>query len=167
MKALWVIRHAKSSWADPGQDDFERPLNDRGRRDGPLMARWLAAQPLRADWLITSTAARARATAAFVADGFGLGRRGTVEEPGLYHAAPHDLLDAAREAPPTCDCVALVAHNPGMTALVNQLAGARVIDNLPTFGCAAFLLAEEDWANAGYGAATFVAFATPKLLSPR
>ena len=64
---LWVIRHAKSSWADHGQADLERPLNKRGNADGPRMAHWLATQAEPATWIWSSDAARALATAEFVA----------------------------------------------------------------------------------------------------
>ena len=67
---LWLIRHAKSAWNEPGLRDFDRPLNARGERDGPNMASWLQAQSDPASWVWTSTATRARATASFVQTGF-------------------------------------------------------------------------------------------------
>jgi phosphohistidine phosphatase len=60
---LWLVRHAKSDWSTPGQSDFDRPLNARGRRDGPRMAAWLAEQPEPATWIWCSDAVRARSTA--------------------------------------------------------------------------------------------------------
>jgi len=135
---LWIIRHAKSDWSTPGQSDFERPLNERGRRDGPRMATWLRRQQEPATWIWSSDAARAQRTAAFVAQGFAAASPQLVLEHRLYLAEPERLIDVLRSTPDDVAAVAIVAHNPGLTDLVNVLAGDQVIDNLPTFGVAAF-----------------------------
>ena len=135
---LWVIRHAKSDWSTPGQSDFERPLNERGRRDGPRMATWLRRQPEPATWIWSSDATRAQRTAAFVAQGFSGASPQLVLEHRLYLAGPERLIDVLRATPDDVGAVAVVAHNPGLTDLVNALAGEQVIDNLPTFGVATF-----------------------------
>ena len=137
---LWLIRHAKSSWADASQADFDRPLNGRGRRDGPRMQAWLAEQEGAAQWIWTSDAARARATADFVQAAWPDAQ--LIEEHGLYHADPRRILDVAYAAPEDVTRVAVVAHNPGMTWAVNDLAGDTVVVNLPTFGVAHFRLQE-------------------------
>jgi phosphohistidine phosphatase len=135
---LWVIRHAKSDWSTPGQSDFERPLNDRGRRDGPRMATWLRRQAEPATWIWSSDAVRAQRTAAFVAQGFAAASPQLVLEHRLYLAGFEQLAAVLRTTPDTVSSVAIVAHNPGLTDLVNALAGEQVIDNLPTFGIATF-----------------------------
>ena len=135
---LCIIRHAKSSWAEPSQRDFDRPLNKRGNADGPRMAAWLANQSHPAQWIWTSSAARAQATANFVADGFRAASPQIVRDNRLYHAGVHELVDVLRETPVEAQSVALVAHNPGLTYLVNHLADHQELDNLPTFGIAQF-----------------------------
>ena len=131
---LWLIRHAKSSWADARLRDFDRPLNGRGRRDGPVVQRWLARQAFAPAWIWTSPAERTRATAEFVHGAFP-GAELTADQ-RLYGATPEAMLEVIRETPPGIESVALVAHNPGTTQCINLLAGERVIDNLPTFGVA-------------------------------
>lgn len=133
---LWLIRHAKSDWHSGAATDFERPLNERGERDGPRMAAWLASQDHPASWIWSSDAVRALATARFVAQGFAAAGARIVEEHGLYNAVPETILDVIRSTPPEVTSVALVAHNPGMTEVLNLLTGAQVTDNLPTFGLA-------------------------------
>ena len=160
---LWVIRHAKSSWGDPGLRDFDRPLNGRGKRDGPRMARWLGAQSEPAEWLWTSTAARALATAAFVQEGFGIPDDHVVATDELYHASPEALLDTIRSTPSTIGSAAVVAHNPGLTWLVNRLGREGVTDNLPTFGVAAFEL-EGAWTDVRFGQAKLEILAAPKTI---
>ena len=134
---LWLIRHAKSSWANAKLRDFDRPLNDRGERDGPAMQAWLARQSFGPELIRTSDAARARATAAFVHAAFPAAE--LLADHRLYGAPPEMMADIVRETPPEIESLALVAHNPGLTQWCNLLAGRRqTIDNLPTFGIARF-----------------------------
>jgi len=160
---LWLIRHAKSDWGDPARSDFDRPLNRRGRRDGPRMQSWMAAQEHPATWIWSSRAARARATAEFVAAAFAASSPTIVEDRRLYLAAPETLLDVLRETPAPEFSVALIAHNPGMTQLVNLLAGTAVLDNLPTFGIVRFDV-QDSWSQLRFGGASLDLIMSPKRL---
>jgi len=161
---LWLIRHAKSDWSMPGQRDFDRPLNARGRRDGPRMAEWLGRQNEPASWVWSSDAARARSTAAYVVEGFAAAAPQLLLDHRLYLAAPERLLDVIRETPADVQSAAVVAHNPGLTELVNLLAGELVLANLPTFGVACFDVAVP-WVDLRYGSGQLVALMTPKQLA--
>ena len=158
---LWLIRHAKSSWSRPDLRDFDRPLNGRGRRDGPRMRDWLREQVSAPQWIWTSDAARARATAEFVQDAFPDAE--LVADHRLYGAWPETILDVVRETPAGIEAIAVVAHNPGMTDCINLLAGERAIDNLPTFG-----VARLQWFGGldrlAFGQATLELLMAPKLL---
>lgn len=160
---LWVIRHAKSSWADPGQADFERPLNGRGKKDGQRMALWMNGEPERPNWIISSDAERARATAEYVRAGYSVPIDHLLFEHRLYEAAPVTIRDVARRLPNDCAAAALVGHNPGSTEFVNAMVGKHVIDQLPTFGIA-LLDVPEPWADLRFGNARLVALHTPKSL---
>ena len=160
---LWLIRHAKSAWNEPGLADFDRPLNARGERDGPNMAAWLAGESDPATWIWTSTAMRARATATFVQSGFNLGEDAIVAVDSLYHASPEQILDVVRQTPSEVDSVAIVAHNPGLTWLVNAMGSEAVTDNLPTFGIARFDC-RGDWATLRAGTARLEILVSPKTL---
>ena len=161
---LWLIRHAKSSWQSAAKSDFERPLNQRGEKDGPAMRDWLAGHPHPAQWIWTSDAARAAATAAFVAEAF---PSATLEgDHRLYGASPAMLIEVLRMTPPAKETVAIVAHNPGITESVNLFAGTTVINNMPTFGAA--LLQWPGNADAlPLGAARLEALMSPKQLRGR
>lgn len=158
---LWLIRHAKSSWADRSLRDFDRPLNGRGRRDGPRMRAWLRNQRFGPSWIWSSDAARALATAVFVHGAFPDAQ--LAADRRLYGALPEPILDVVRETPAGVDCMAVVAHNPGMTDCINLLAGERVIDNLPTFG-----IARLQWFgsldNLQFGHANLELLMAPRLL---
>ena len=161
---LWLIRHAKSSWGESGLQDFDRPLNDRGRRDGPRMAAWLAAQSHPATWVWTSSAARAAATARFVLSGFELDEQALFSLDELYHATPEQILEVVRRTPGDVQSVAVVAHNPGLTWLVNAMGADAVTGNLPTFGVARFDCAGE-WSALNTGNAKLDFLVSPKTIS--
>lgn len=129
-RRLLVLRHAKSSWAESYTDDWERPLNDRGRRDAPEMGRLLRRLSRLPDLIITSDAVRAETTARLVAEAAGY--TGTiVQSPSLYHATPDLMIEVLRAAPdPGARAIMIVAHNPGLEDLVARLTGQPV--TLPT-----------------------------------
>ena len=160
---IWVIRHAKSSWADHNQTDVERPLNHRGERDGLTMQRWLGEQDAPADWIWTSDAKRALATSSFIQKGFNQAKPQVVADHRLYHAGPDTHLNVLKETPENTNSVALVAHNPGLTYLVNLLGATAVTDNLPTFGVARFSYAGQ-WVDLEFGQATLDYLVSPKRL---
>lgn len=122
MKRLLILRHAKSSWNDASLDDWERPLNDRGRRDAPRVGEWLRDHARQPDVIITSDAVRARTTAEAVAKAAGYSRE-IVIEPSLYHATPKAVLDLLTAVRDEAQTVLIVGHNPGLEELVRQLTG--------------------------------------------
>jgi phosphohistidine phosphatase len=123
VKRLLVLRHAKSSWADTSLDDWQRPLNDRGRRDAPRVGAWLRDRSLVPDLIVTSDAVRARETASAVATAAGYTRE-IVVEPSLYHATPADAVAVLKSlGNQTARTVLVVGHNPGLEGLVSRLSG--------------------------------------------
>lgn len=142
MIQLILARHAKSDWADEGLDDHDRPLNDRGRRDAPAMARSVLRRGVRPEVLLSSTAVRARSTADAFAEEFEVE---VTERPELYLAEPEALLDAARTS--GAREVMVVAHDPGMSDLVSRLADRDV--RMVTSAVAIFTWHEGDWSDVG------------------
>jgi len=123
VKRLLVLRHAKSSWSDSSIDDWQRPLNDRGRRDAPRVGAWLRVRKLMPDLIVTSDAVRARETAAAVADAAGYTREILVE-PSLYQATPADAIAVLnRLGDQAARTVLIVGHNPGLEDLVSRVSG--------------------------------------------
>lgn len=159
---IWLFRHAKSSWSN-NLSDFDRPLNARGERDGPRMARWLSRQSEAPQWVWSSDAARALATADFVCEGFSLHREHLHRAHDLYLASPETMRDVLRATPEEITSVAMVAHNPGTTYLLNLLTGSEVTDNVPTFGSAR-LSYPGTWSQLSFGSCTLELFSAPKLI---
>ena len=162
-KRLIVIRHAKSSWKNSRLGDAERPLNKRGRRDGSTMASFLADQGLKPDWLLVSDAVRTRETADFLIKAFGLVDADVDYEPRLYLAGINGIYDLIRESPDS-DRLALVAHNPGITDLVNSLGERVVTHNVPTLGVATFEIPIDNWHELRPGMGSLTGFHTPKTI---
>lgn len=159
MKELLVIRHAKSSWQNPWEDDFDRPLNDRGKRDAPFMADEILKKGVPIDALVTSDANRAVATCAFFAGAYpGIPIR---KEPKLYQASVKNFFEIVHALPDSYQCVALFSHNTGLTDFVNKLTKVRV-DIVPTCGIYAVKADIESWAGFKEGKKAFWFFDYPK-----
>jgi phosphohistidine phosphatase len=143
---LVLIRHAKSHWAGD-QDDFERPLAKRGKRQAPESGAWIAAN-LHLDLAVVSPAARAHATWEMVADQLDEVPEVRLDE-RVYAASNRTLLSVVRELPEEATTAALVGHNPGLEDLVTLMTGSWVA--MPT-SAVAVLDVNGSWADAGPGA---------------
>jgi phosphohistidine phosphatase len=135
MKTLLIVRHAKSSWDNAAIGDIDRPLNDRGRHDAPIMARRLIRAGARIELFVSSPAKRARQTAEFFIRGYGKKETAIRFIPELYHASTQTFKEVIAALDDKAGSVALFSHNPGITAFVNTLTSVYV-DNMPT--CAVF-----------------------------
>ena len=132
MKQLTIIRHAKSSWSDPTQTDFKRPLNRRGLRDAPRMAEVMAARwPAPPDLIVGSPAQRAVTTAGIFAETLGYPVDSIVAEPTIYEASSSTLIQLVENLPDSADHVVLFGHNPGFHELGRRLS-ADLVDHFPT-----------------------------------
>ncbi len=127
------------------------------------MIRWMQQQDERPEQIVSSDAARAKATADFVREGYSVPTDRVRFDHRLYAACVDVQLAVLREVPATAASVALVAHNPESTEFVNALAGEHLIEKLPTLGIA-MLTVPVPWSEVSLGCATFVALQTPKIL---
>ncbi len=116
-------------------DDFDRPLNERGKEDAPKMAARLQERHVKVDAFISSSAKRARKTASIFIKEYGGDKEDIILMPELYLAGPEAFYDAIAKAPASANTIALFAHNPGITEFANELTNVR-IDDMPT--CAIF-----------------------------
>lgn len=167
-RKLLIMRHAKSSWDAAGAADFERPLSRRGRRDAPLMGRWLAERGLRPDWLVSSPAERARQTTLAVCAALGLSEDAVHWEPAVYAADLDTLLEILGGCPAQSALVMLVGHNPGLERLVRYLTGdsiptAAILKPMPTAAIAVMRM-PMDWSDLGYATAELETLMRPRTL---
>ncbi len=161
MKTLLIIRHAKSSWDNINTPDIDRPLNDRGKKDAPAMARKLIKAGIRVNRLVSSPARRARHTAELVAREFNMEEKDIVILNELYHAQPATFLQVIAGLDDGDNTVALFSHNPGITAFVNTLSSVR-LDNMPTCAVFAVKCGSPKWSEFFSGEHEFLFFHYPK-----
>ncbi len=162
-KRLTLLRHAKSSWNNASLDDRDRPLNERGQRDAPMMGQRLLQKDSRPSLILTSPAKRARQTVRLIAREIGYPIEFLQTEAELYLASPEILLNVIAEQENTFNDIVLCGHNPGITELTNQLTG-MAIDNVPTCGMV-YLEAEiKAWAELEGTRCTLAAFDYPKAI---
>lgn len=161
MKTLVLVRHAKSSWANEGQEDFDRPLNERGKKDAPEMAKKVMAKMPALDLFVSSTAKRAHKTAKLFAEVFEKSKEDILLFDTLYHAAPATIYQTVAGLPDTGASAILFAHNPGITEFANMLANVRV-DDMPT--CSVFAVAADvvHWKDFMAAEKKFLFFDYPK-----
>lgn len=161
MKRLYLVRHAKSSWKDPELDDFDRPLNKRGKRDAPFMGQRLSEANVRPDLIISSPAKRAAKTAKIIAAQIAYPLKKIQWIESLYAAGTLILLQILREIDDSAEQAMLVGHNPGLTLLA-ELLTSEAVDNIPTSGVFALDLDLGSWTQAGEGNGIPVFFDYPK-----
>ncbi|MEA2175588.1 MAG: phosphohistidine phosphatase [Blastocatellia bacterium] len=142
MKTLLLLRHAKSSWKEPQQRDFDRPLNKRGLKAARLMGRFLRKQKIQPDLLLSSPAERARQTSSLVIESAGLVAELRYDE-RIYEASASSLLEIISQIEARANSVLLIGHNPGFEELLLMLTGD--VQHMPTAAFACITLDIERW----------------------
>jgi len=160
MKRLYVVRHAKSSWADMTMKDIDRPLNERGNRDAPIMASYLKRNGYVPDRMIASEAKRAQETAAYFAEEMNM--KLTVEKT-LYHAPEDTYFEVCYGLEESVNSVMLFGHNPGITYLANSIS-KDYIDNVATTGVLIIDSSADSWAEISMDNCNLKLYTSPKKL---
>ena len=171
MLTLSLLRHAKSSWDDPSQKDFDRALSKRGETAAPRVGAYMAQQGLAPDLVLCSPAVRARQTLDLVLPRLA-GCPTVVYEESFYLAAPSVLLARVRKVDAKVQHVLIVGHDPGMQGLALELSGSGEAQSLqavaakfPTAGLAVIRFKARDWSKVGRGKGRLELFVTPKMLA--
>ena len=181
MKTLGLFRHAKSDWADPRARDFDRPLNERGKKGAPMMGKHIRdygrEQHFLWDKVLASPAVRSAQTIEMAAQGAGLnvGRGFAINwDRRIYLASSATLLDLLREQDEALNSVLLVGHNPGLEDLIFDLVpddGSSPLRDVveakfPTAAFAVLHLPFERWADVTEGKAALVHLMRPRDIDP-
>lgn len=162
---LILMRHAKSSWSDPSQGDFDRPLNGRGKKSAPAIARWLCQKGYLPDLVLVSGARRTVETwermAGQLPEAIDVK---TARE--LYLAEPWVILDVLQRQ--THQSIMMIGHNPGFAWFANQLAKSPSshprFEDYPTAATTVFGLETQTWKDTMFGTAQILDFAIPRDL---
>ncbi len=172
MKSLSLLRHAKSSWDDPVERDFDRPLNGRGRRAAQRMGQYLRDEGLTFDAALASPALRIRQTIEGLDAGTGQ-RLAAQFDKRIYMASAANLFALVQETEDAIGHLLLIGHNPGLEDMV-LLASEGQSDPLraeaelkyPTATLATLVFAADHWADVGEGGAVLTRFVRPRDLDP-
>jgi phosphohistidine phosphatase len=162
---LILTRHAKSDWGTPGSADFDRPLNDRGRRAATRIGAWLAASSLRPDEVIVSGARRTVETWAEMASAFDPAPPARTDR-ALYDAPAEAILAVLNRA--QAPVTMLIGHNPGIGECARRLAIAAPphprFAAYPTGASTVLRFSRESWGAVGWGEGDVVDFVVPREL---
>jgi phosphohistidine phosphatase len=162
MKSLYIVRHAKSSWDNIALPDFERTLNERGKKDAPEMAKRLLERKIKIDAFVSSPAKRAKKTAKLFIEAFGSDEDKIILVENLYHASGETFYEVISGLEDSNKHVALFSHNPGITDFVNTLCDGVRIDNMPTCAVFAIEIDTKKWSEFRTANKKFLFFDYPK-----
>ena len=160
MKKLFLIRHAKSSWKNPLLDDFDRPLNKRGKNDAPLMGSILNQLGVRPDLIIASPAYRAKITAETIAYEVHYDKHDIHYYEDLYEASSENIIDTVKYLEDDKDIVFLVGHNPSLNFFAEEFLGFD--ENIPTCAVVEIEFDCDCWQDITTSNAEFISFEYPK-----
>ena len=171
MKTILLVRHAKSSWDDPALGDFDRPLAPCGKQAARRIARYMQDEGLAPGLVLCSAARRAQETWGLMAPAFDADIPMELRR-DLYHAAPHQLLEALHQAADQAAAVLMVAHSPGLEGLAIGLSGPgsehdaaeRLSAKFPTAALAVIGFAVDRWGDVGENGGILTRFVRPRDL---
>jgi phosphohistidine phosphatase len=170
MLTLALLRHAKSSWDDPADDDFARPLNTRGLANAPVAGKTLATLGFNPDLVVCSPAQRTRQTLDLALPAMAMETMPEVKhDDRVYLASPSTLIEVVRDIPADYKRVLVIGHNPGLHELAVTLAGAGEIgliealqDRFATSAIALLTFTRSRWRDIRAGDGRLEAFVTVK-----
>lgn len=161
MKTVFFIRHAKSSWSDSSLRDIQRPLNKRGLRDAPFMAKMLKGTGVSVDQIISSPANRAFTTATYFAEAFEISKGDIFVNDDIYEAYASTVIDIVKNLPDHLDTVLVFGHNPTFTSIANNFT-KNYIANLPTCGIVQVTANINNWSDLNESTGQLTAIHYPK-----
>ena len=162
MKTIILVRHAKSSWKDLNLDDFDRPLNKRGKNNAPLMGQKLKERKIIPDLILSSPAKRARKTAAAIAKAIGYPKKKIAFDDRMYHASARYLFEIVKNLDDKHETIMLFGHNPELNDLANMLLKNNPILNIVTTGVYCIKFNVDQWQNVREGKGRSVFYDYPR-----
>lgn len=156
-----LVRHAKSDWSNEGLQDWERPLNDRGKKDAPEMAKRTRERVSKIDLMVSSHAKRAKKTARAFADEYGYDKEDVRIEPKLYEDITTAYDDVILTLPEKAGTVAFFTHSPTIGEYANGLCNVRT-DSIPTCGVFAVQADVDTWKDFKAAEKSFLFYDYPK-----
>ena len=161
MKNLYLTRHAKSSWGNPGLADIDRPLNSRGKKAAPSMGKLIMDKGEKPELLISSPANRAFSTANAFAAAMGLRETDVLIKDTIYGAGVHQLLNLVQDVDDLYNSIMLFGHNPTFTSFGNMVSGENIM-NIVTCGVVRIDFEFSSWKNIDFNSGRMIYYEYPK-----
>lgn len=161
MKQLFLLRHAKSSWDDVSLEDFDRPLNARGKKTAPMMGKAIKERDIAPDVILCSPAKRTKQTIKLVNETAKLKADVTFDEE-IYDASAEDLRKVLKKQKKSVNSILLIGHNPGLEELLEELTGK--FERLPTAALVQININADDWSHIKDGGNKLAWIVRPKDL---
>lgn len=159
MKKLYIIRHAKSSWRDESVDDFDRPLNKRGKANAPFLGSKFKNRDVIPDMILSSPALRAMTTTQMMAKEMKYHKE-IVYDKDIYESSVDTLKKILAKVDDSCSVLFLVGHNPSLNMLAAEYVSFH--ENIPTCGVVEIDFECDKWADISAKNAKLVLFDYPK-----
>ena len=163
MKNLYLTRHAKSSWGNPGLADIDRPLNGRGKKAAPLMGKLIVDRGENPELLISSPANRAFSTAKEFAKEMGCAETNIIVNRAIYGAGAQQLLNLVQDVDDLYNSIMLFGHNPTFTSFCNMLSGENIL-NIVTCGVVRIDFEFSSWKNIDFNSGRMIYYEYPKKI---
>jgi len=160
MKKLYLIRHAKSSWEDTTLDDFERPLNKKGKKDAPLMGKLLDTKNITADIIISSPSKRTKQTVKLINQQLQFPLE-IIYDDNLYETTVNGLEKVIKNIDNKYESIYLFGHNPSLNSFVEKYI--NIGENIPTCGIVGIEFDSDIWSKISPKKAKLLFFEYPKL----
>ena len=161
MKYLFLTRHAKSSWSNPGLADIDRPLNERGKKAAPFMGKLIMDKGEKPELLISSPAYRAFSTAKAFGEAMGLVENDIIINRTIYGAGAQQLLELVQNQDDLNKSIMLFGHNPTFTSFVNFLTSSNIM-NVVTCGVVRIDFECSSWTDIDFGSGRLAYYEYPK-----
>jgi phosphohistidine phosphatase len=166
MRTIILVRHAKSSWKNLSLDDFDRPLNKRGKKNAVFMGEKLKERQIMPDLFISSPAKRARKTATAIAKAIAYPKKNIIFDHHVYHAASEYLFNLVINIDDKHETVMLFGHNPGLNDLANLLLKKNAVHTIVTAGVYCIKFNVDHWQKVRQGKGESVFYDYPKRYTP-
>jgi phosphohistidine phosphatase len=146
MKQLLIVRHAKSSWDHPGLEDYQRPLQEKGKKKIRYILDFLMKQQIKPDLILSSHATRALDTAKIIAHALDIPMEKIIISKNIYHGDAESLFNHFYDLNDEIKTLMIVGHNPTLTYFSNFFLDKK-IENLPTAGIVCIEFKTASWSQ--------------------
>lgn len=165
MPELYLMRHAKSAWDQPGVKDHDRTLTPQGIERTQKIIAFIKLQQINFDLIVSSTAARARNTAIIMATGLNYDPKKIQLETSMYECDTDSYFEILEMIPDSIQSVLIVAHNPTISEFFMKVSALQVEQFIPTSGLVGLKLNCKSWSEIRKTEFALKFVISPKLLS--